>query len=84
MATIDSLVQPATSKPYNELNARWRRARKLFFNIATRIDLAASPGGQHVAEAVNWLRNQPDWSKAAVQNATDRRDLQVLATLCLG
>lgn len=69
MATIDSLVQPVTSKPYNELNARWRRARKLFFNIATRIDLATSPGGQHVAEAVNWLRNQPDWSKAAVQNA---------------
>ena len=45
MTTIDSLVQPAASKPHNELNARWRRARKLFFNIATRIDLAASPGG---------------------------------------
>jgi len=69
MATIDNLVQPAASKPYNELNARWRRTRKLFFNITTRIDLAASPGGQHVAEAVNWLRSLPGWSKSAVQNA---------------
>ena len=70
MATVEGLVGPtASTKPYNELNARWRRARKLFFNIATRIDLAASPGGQEVAEAMNWLREQQDWSKAAVQTA---------------
>lgn len=67
---VDYLVQPSTSsKPYNELSALWRRARKLFFNIATRIDLAASPGGQDVAEAVNWLRTQPDWSKASMRSA---------------
>lgn len=69
MATVDTLIQPETGKPYTELSVRWRRARKLFFNIATRIDLAASPGGREVAEAVNWLRDQPDWSGAAVQNA---------------
>lgn len=40
MATIGSLVQPTTFKPYNELNAGRFRARKLFFNIATPIDLA--------------------------------------------
>ena len=70
MATVEGLVGPtASTKPYNELNARWRRARKLFFNIATRIDLAASPGRQEVSEAMNWLREQQDWSKAAVQTA---------------
>lgn len=70
VSTVDDLVQPSTSsKPYNELNAMWRRARKLFFNIATRIDLASSPGGQDVAEAVNWLRTQPDWSKASMRSA---------------
>ncbi len=68
--TVESLIRPAaTAKPYKELSLRWRRVRKLFFNIATRIDLAASPGGQHVADAVNWLRGQPDWSKAPVQSA---------------
>lgn len=69
MATVDSLIQPTTSKPYNELCARWRRTRKLFFNITTRIDLAASPGGYQVAEAVKWLRDKPDWSKADVETA---------------
>lgn len=69
-ATVENLIQPAaTSKPYNELSIRWRRVRKMFFNIVTRIDLAASPGGQHVTDAINWLRDQPDWSKAPVQSA---------------
>jgi TnpA family transposase len=70
MVTVDGFVQPAAStKPYKELNARWRRARKLFFNIATRIDLAPSPGGREVAKAMDWLRTQRDWSKASVRSA---------------
>ncbi len=69
IATVDSLVQPETNKPYTELNGRWHRARKLFFNIANRIDLAASPGGRDVAEAMTWLRSQPDWAKAAIRSA---------------
>ena len=69
MATVDSIIQPTSPKPVIELNKRWRRARKLFFNITTRIDLAAAPGGQQVTEAVNWLREQKDWSKPAMKKA---------------
>ncbi len=34
-----------------------------------RIDMAASPGGADVAEAMAWLRDQPDWSKMAIYSA---------------
>lgn len=46
ITTVDTLVQPATGKPFEELAARWHRARKLFSNITNRIDLDASPGGR--------------------------------------
>lgn len=69
MASVDSLIQPAASKPYTELSTRWRRTRKLFFNITARIDVAAAPGGQPVMDAMHWLRKQPDWSKAAIKAA---------------
>lgn len=69
ITTVDALVQPETGKPCEELTARWRRARKLFFNIANRIDLAASPGGHQIAEAVTWLCKQSDWAKANVKTA---------------
>lgn len=66
---VDDLVKPTIGKPYNELAAIWRRARKLFSAITTRIDTAASPGGADVEQAMKWLRAQPDWSKMAVSNA---------------
>jgi TnpA family transposase len=69
ITTVDALVQPGTGKPRAELTARWHRARKLFFNIATRIELSNSPGGRDVAEAMAWLRSQPDWARAAVASA---------------
>lgn len=69
ITTVDALVQPDTGKPLAELTARWRRARKLFFNITTRIDLSDSPGGRDVTEAMKWLRDHPDWSKAPVRSA---------------
>lgn len=69
MTTVDNLVQPASSKPVAELHDQWSRARNLFFTIVTRIDLEAAPGGQAVAEAMDWLREQPDWNGAAMKDA---------------
>ena len=69
METIDCLVQPASSKPLAELKRHWLRARRLFFKITNRIDLAAAPNGQAIIEAMDWLRDQPDWSKAAMKGA---------------
>lgn len=69
METIDCLVQPASAKPLAELKRHWLRARRLFFKITNRIDLAAAPGGQAVIEAMDWLRDQPGWSNAAMKDA---------------
>lgn len=66
---VDTLVKPTVGKPYAELTAAWRRARKLFFSVTTRIDAAASPGGNDVVQAMEWLRAQTDWSKMSVSNA---------------
>lgn len=67
--SVDTLAKPSMGKPYAELASRWYRARKLFSSITSRIDMAASPGGADVAEAMAWLRDQPDWSKITLENA---------------
>ena len=67
--TVDTLVEPDTGKPYAELGERWQRARKLFSNITTRIELSNSPGGQDVLKAMAWLRTQPNWAKADLTSA---------------
>jgi TnpA family transposase len=69
ITAVDALVKPSAGKPYAELATGWRRARKLFTSIATRIDAAASPGGADVVEAMEWLKNQSDWSKMAISGA---------------
>ena len=69
MAEVDAIAQPAEARPYAELRARWRRARRLFFNIATRIDMDAAPGGQAVKAAVSHLKATPDWSGARLRDA---------------
>jgi TnpA family transposase len=67
--SVDTLAKPSVGKPYAELASNWRRARKLFSSITSRIDMAASPGGADVAAAMAWLRDQPDWSKMKLENA---------------
>ncbi len=69
ITTVDTLVQPGIGKPFVELTARWRRARKLFSNITNRIGIDASPGGRAVAEAMAWLGEQSDWAKADIKVA---------------
>jgi hypothetical protein len=64
-----AIARPRDAKPYAELLARWRRARRLFFNIATRLEMDAVPGGKAVQEAVRYLAKIADWSNAKMRDA---------------
>lgn len=67
MGKVDAIAKPRDAKPYVELLARWRRARRLFFNIATRLEMDAAPGGKAVQKAIRYLAKIADWSSR--QNA---------------
>ena len=69
MAEVDAIAKPGDAKPYAELLARWRRARRLFFNIATRLEMDAAPGGKAAQEAIRYLAKIADWSKAKMHDA---------------
>jgi hypothetical protein len=74
MAEVDAIARPrdarpCDARPYAELLARWRRARRLFFNIATRLDMDAAPGGKAVREAIRYLAKIADWSHAKMRDA---------------
>ena len=68
-ADVEAIAKPDGSKPYAELLAQWRRARRLFFNITNRIETGASPGGQAVMAAINYLKSIQDWSSAKMRDA---------------
>ena len=69
MAEVDAIARPHDAKPYAELRTRWRRARRLFFNIATRLQMDAGPGGKAVQEAMGYLAGVADWSSAKMRDA---------------
>jgi soluble lytic murein transglycosylase-like protein len=69
MAEVDAIARPRDAKPYAELLTRWRRARRLFFNIATRLEVDAAPGGKPVQEAIRYLATIADWSSAKMRDA---------------
>jgi hypothetical protein len=69
MAEVDAIARPRDAKPYAELLTRWRRARRLFFNIATRVEMDAAPGGKAVQEAIRYLATIADWSSAKMRDA---------------
>lgn len=66
---VSSLARPTGARPYTELLGNWRRAKRLFGNIIGRIDLAASPGGQPVLQAMAYLQNTKDWNKSTMRDA---------------
>lgn len=68
MAEVDAIARPRDAKPYAELLTRWRRARRLFFNIATRLEMDAAPGGKPVQEAIRYLAAIADWSSAKMRD----------------
>ena len=69
MAKIEAIARTSETKPYAELRTRWRRARRLFFNIALRIETGATPSGGTVKAAVDYLKTIPDWSSAKMLDA---------------
>jgi hypothetical protein len=69
MAEVDAIARSHDAKPYAELLVRWRRARRLFFNIATRLEMDAAPGGKAVQEAIHYLAKVADWSNAKTRDA---------------
>lgn len=69
MAEVAAIAQPSGAKPYAELLAQWRRARRLFFNIATRIKTETAPGGKSLKATLDYLQSVPDWSKSKMRDA---------------
>jgi hypothetical protein len=69
MAEVDAIARPHDARPYAELRTRWRRARRLFFNIATRLEMDAAPGGKAVREAIRYLAKIVDWSSTKMRDA---------------
>jgi TnpA family transposase len=69
MAEVDAIAKPHDARPYAELRTRWRRAHRLFFNIVTRLEMNAAPGGKAVQEAIRYLAKIPDWSAAKMRDA---------------
>ena len=69
MAEVDAIARAHDARPYAELRSRWRRARRLFFNIVTRLEMDAAPGGTAVREAIRYLAKVADWSKAKMRDA---------------
>jgi TnpA family transposase len=69
MAEVDATARPHDAKPYAELRTRWRRARRLFFNIATRLQTDAAPGGTAVQGAMRYLASIADWFSATMRDA---------------
>lgn len=69
MAEVDAIARSHDARPYAELRSRWRRARRLFFNIVTRLEMDAAPGGKAVQEAIRYLAKIADWSNAKMRDA---------------
>jgi hypothetical protein len=69
MAEVDAIAKPDDTRPYGELLRQWRRARRLFFNIATRLETGASPGGGDLHAAIQYLKGIDDWPQASMRDA---------------
>ncbi len=82
MAEVDAIARPHDAKPYAELRTRWRRARRLFFNIVTRLQMDAAPGGKAVQEALRYLATTADWSHAGCANSGDPESLAAARAEC--
>ena len=69
MASVDSLVTAPDDRRYRELRPQWRRVRTLFSALLQRITLDATPAGQPVVAALNYLRGVDDWTRARMTDA---------------
>jgi len=69
MAEVDAIARPQDARPYTELRKRWRMARRLFFNMAARLERDAAPGGKAVQDAIRDLAKSADWSSSKMRDA---------------
>ena len=69
MASVDSLVAAPDDRRYQELRPHWRRVRTLFPALLQRTTLGATPAGQPILAALNYLRRVDDWTKTRMADA---------------
>jgi hypothetical protein len=69
MALVDALACPPDTPRYVELRTRWRQVHRLFSNFVYRIPIGATPGGQPVREALDYLRGIKTWTGAKMTGA---------------
>jgi hypothetical protein len=84
MAKIEEIAKPTETRPYAELRARWRSARRLFSNITLRIQTGTTPNGAAVSDAIDYLKGIADWSKAKMVDRANRRRAEGVAAIRLG
>ena len=69
MASVDSLVTKPDDRRYQELRPHWRRVRTLFSGLLQRTTFDATPAGQPVVAALDYLRGVGDWTRARMIDA---------------
>ena len=69
MANVDSLVTAPDDRRYQELRPHWRRVRTLFSALLQRTTFAATPAGEPVVAALNYLRGMDDWTRTRMAAA---------------
>jgi TnpA family transposase len=69
MASVDSLVTAPDDRRYQELRPHWRRVRTLFSALLQRTTLDATPAGQPVVAALDYLRGVDDWTRTRMADA---------------
>jgi TnpA family transposase len=66
---IEAIAKPKDAEPYTELRKRWRSARRLFLNVVSRIEIGASPNGDAIRKAVDYLKGKAQWSGDHLRDA---------------
>ncbi|HVI37448.1 MAG TPA: Tn3 family transposase [Gaiellales bacterium] len=69
MANVDSLVTAPDDRRYQELRPHWRRVRTLSHALLQRTTFAATPAGEPVVAALNYLRGVDDWTRTRLAAA---------------
>jgi TnpA family transposase len=66
---IEAIARPEDAEPYAELRKRWRSARRLFLNVVSRIEIGASPNGDAIRSAIDYLKSKAQWSGDHLRDA---------------
>ena len=69
MASVDSLVTKPDDRRYQELRPHWRQIRMLFSALLRRTTFDATPAGQPMIAALNYLRRVEDSTRSGMADA---------------